>query len=242
MKTRGAAELDILAAVRAMSRAGNAEEIVQTFSKAIEPLGVTGVFIGHIVDYEQVRHGNPMRIATWPTELMKARLENRAIIHDPIISYALQTSRPFRWSTAIQYANRYGRKIVDATSEYGLKDGVLFPIIGVESTRGAVSIGGEKLTLGDDDMMPISLLANHCYIELERSLGPFPFEIKSTLTSLETDVLHYAAKGKTAWETSQILHLTEDSVKASIKRARAKLGAVTTAHAVACAMRQNLLI
>lgn len=225
-----------------MQSAESADEIVQHFSRAVETVGATGVFIGHIVDYETLKRGKPMRVATWPTELLQARIESRAVLHDPVIAYALKTNRPFRWDQAIDHANRYGRKITNRARDYGLKDGMMFPIFDVDSTRGAVSIGGEKLTLTPADVMPLSLLASHCYTALERIVGPFPFEISANLTAMETDVLHFAAAGKTAWETSQILHLTEDAVKASIKRARRKLGAVTTGQAIAVAMRKNLIV
>ncbi len=242
MTKSDADEIDVLGAVRKMSAAQSADEIVQIFANSISPLGVTGVLIGHIVDYETLKNGQPMRLGTWPTELMRARIENRAVIHDPVIAYALRTSRPFRWETAYQHASRYGLKIANLAEDYGLKDGIMFPIISVEATRGGVSIGGAKLAVQSEQIMPLSLLANHCYVALERMLGPFRFEIKASLSALETDVLHYAACGKSAWETSQILHMTEGAVKASIKRARHKLGAVNTPQAVASAMRQNLLV
>ncbi len=64
---------------------------------------------------------------------------------------------------------------------------------------------------------------------------------KSALTNRETDCLTWAAEGKTAWETSVILGISEASVVFHIENAKKKLRASTTTQAVAIAIKNNFL-
>ncbi|TIV05145.1 MAG: helix-turn-helix transcriptional regulator, partial [Mesorhizobium sp.] len=61
------------------------------------------------------------------------------------------------------------------------------------------------------------------------------------LTDREKEVLLWAAAGKTSSETSQILGLTERTVKWHSTRAREAFGVVTTTQAVVEAVRRRLI-
>lgn len=61
------------------------------------------------------------------------------------------------------------------------------------------------------------------------------------LTAAERDVLQHAADGRTVPETAVLLTKGEATVKSQLLRARLKLGALNTTHAVAIAMRDGLI-
>ncbi len=67
-------------------------------------------------------------------------------------------------------------------------------------------------------------------------------EIAATLSAREKDCLRWRATGKSDWEISQILAISERTVKFHLESARAKLGATNTLHAVAKAMNRGLVI
>jgi DNA-binding CsgD family transcriptional regulator len=56
---------------------------------------------------------------------------------------------------------------------------------------------------------------------------------KGTLSPRELEVLTWAAKGKTYWETAQILGIAYASVHSHINRLKLKLNAANLSHAVA---------
>ena len=62
-----------------------------------------------------------------------------------------------------------------------------------------------------------------------------------SLTRRERDCLLWVAEGKTTWEIGQILRISENTVLYHIKNAQEKLGAVIRIHAVAKALRLELL-
>ncbi|OPY05610.1 MAG: Transcriptional activator protein LuxR [Syntrophorhabdus sp. PtaB.Bin184] len=61
------------------------------------------------------------------------------------------------------------------------------------------------------------------------------------LTQRETEVLKWAREGKSRWETSVILKVSEETVKFHMENALQKLKAVNRAQAVAIAMEHDLL-
>ena len=61
------------------------------------------------------------------------------------------------------------------------------------------------------------------------------------LTQRELSVLKIASDGRTADEIAKALDLGMETVRSHLKKARTKLGARNSAHAVAEAMRQSLI-
>jgi DNA-binding CsgD family transcriptional regulator len=64
---------------------------------------------------------------------------------------------------------------------------------------------------------------------------------RARLTQRELSVLKIASEGRTADEIARALGLGMETVRSHLKKARTKLGARNSAHAVAEAMRQLLI-
>jgi LuxR family quorum sensing-dependent transcriptional regulator len=61
------------------------------------------------------------------------------------------------------------------------------------------------------------------------------------ITPREKEVIKWVADGKTAWEISTILHLSEHTIRNHIENARRKFDATNTAHLIAAAFRNQLI-
>ena len=61
------------------------------------------------------------------------------------------------------------------------------------------------------------------------------------LTQRERDCMAYVVLGKTDWEISTILSLSQTTVRFHVDNARRKLGAATRAQAAACFVLWGLL-
>jgi LuxR family transcriptional regulator, quorum-sensing system regulator BjaR1 len=61
------------------------------------------------------------------------------------------------------------------------------------------------------------------------------------LTPRETEILGWAARGRTAGEIGAILGITKRTVEAHLASAAAKLGALNRVHAVAMAMKLQII-
>jgi LuxR family quorum sensing-dependent transcriptional regulator len=64
---------------------------------------------------------------------------------------------------------------------------------------------------------------------------------KHSLTAREVEVLTWVARGKSAWEVGEILHIAKRTVDEHVQTAVRKLGAVNRTHAVALAMRDRII-
>ncbi|MCL3882677.1 helix-turn-helix transcriptional regulator [Marivita sp. GX14005] len=62
-----------------------------------------------------------------------------------------------------------------------------------------------------------------------------------SLSRREAEVLLWAAHGKSAWETAQLLGLREATVKFYVRKACVRLGVKNKTHAVAIALTHNLI-
>ncbi len=61
------------------------------------------------------------------------------------------------------------------------------------------------------------------------------------LTPRERECLNWAAHGKSEWEISQILGISEHTSEKHLLNAKTKLGAANRVHAVAEAIRRGLI-
>lgn len=66
-------------------------------------------------------------------------------------------------------------------------------------------------------------------------------EQQMLLSARELDCLKWTAEGKTAWEASVILGITERTVRFHLNTAREKLRCTTTVQAVAKAIKENMI-
>ncbi len=61
------------------------------------------------------------------------------------------------------------------------------------------------------------------------------------MTPREREVLAWVARGKSAWEIGEILDITKRTVDEHVQTAVRKLGAINRAHAVALAIRDDVI-
>jgi DNA-binding CsgD family transcriptional regulator len=85
----------------------------------------------------------------------------------------------------------------------------------------------------------LSIILPHFHEALRR-LGAVP-KTGSPLTAKETEVLKWAKHGKSTWDISTILGISERTVKFHIGNILQKLDATTRTHAVAIALEQGLV-
>jgi DNA-binding CsgD family transcriptional regulator len=93
-----------------------------------------------------------------------------------------------------------------------------------------------------DHIRDFMVLAYYFHSWALNAEGPEQNHIEAKLSVREKDCLRWRATGKSDWEISQILAISERTVKFHLESSRAKLGATNTLHAVAKAMSRGLII
>jgi LuxR family quorum sensing-dependent transcriptional regulator len=233
----GAAVLD---AIRSIQATEAADETLGVLSSFVEAYGFERIFLGQLVNPANVPLKDILYLSDWPEELKEHRRRQMAILHDPIAICALRSKRPFSWAEAREHASRAGKIVVDMVHDYGITDGMMFPMHALESVSGGVSLGGSsRLELSPTQIRELEIVCQTVYYHLEEMLGPFPYQKLAELTRRETECVQFAAAGKSNWEIAKILGIKEDTVKKTLRRAGDKLETVNRAHLVASAIAKN---
>jgi LuxR family transcriptional regulator, quorum-sensing system regulator CviR len=85
----------------------------------------------------------------------------------------------------------------------------------------------------------LALVVPHLHVALRGVARASPDS--TPLTERETEILRWVAQGKTTWAISEILSISERTVKFHVGNAVRKLDATTRTHAVAVALERKLI-
>jgi DNA-binding CsgD family transcriptional regulator len=107
---------------------------------------------------------------------------------------------------------------------------------------GVFSMVPSARVVADDDALrrQLRILGSYFHEHILRLHG-HQSEQQILLSARELDCLKWTAEGKTAWEASVILGITERTVRFHLNAAREKLQCTTTTQAVAKAVRDNMI-
>jgi LuxR family transcriptional regulator, quorum-sensing system regulator CviR len=164
---------------------------------------------------------------------------------DPTKRVMLREARCFRWSDAFRAATADGpQRYIRRAREHGIDDGVT--VSSRRESSGAIvflAFLGAELAVARRHAAMLGYLAPFLHEAMYAAAGPAADrdQVIGALTEREAEALRWATAGKTNWEISMILSISERTVKFHVQNAMAKLGASSRAHAVAIAMRRELI-
>lgn len=224
--------LEALEFVTRTRRYQSLRELNDAFTRLVSSFGFPSfIFAGLPRPGEHVR---PLVISNhWPPAWTDRYHEQEYFSDDPVSRWSLTKRRPFLWREAQRREwTKRSDLIAGEAWEHGLADGIAYPLS--DRQGGAVISLASDYSFRADDYAQASLFLacsyfRHAAEELTgRSGAPQP-----VLTPREIEVAHWAAAGKTAWETSEILAIAETTVRAHLASLREKLDVATTTQAVA---------
>lgn len=128
----------------------------------------------------------------------------------------------------------------DALGEARIGEALCATSYGPGGAISSVHLGFDRRAFDERDAMEIQF-AGLLLTERMLSLSAPPGEEPPSLTRRERDSLALVADGKTDWEISVILNLSEATARFHVDNARRKLGAVSRAQAVAMLVNQRLI-
>lgn len=151
---------------------------------------------------------------------------------------------PFEWKDA-PYDHEHdvaAHTVMTRARDFRFFQGFCIPIHYDDST-GAVSIAGERPYLDAETKSALHLMSVFTQSRLRALTRPAPVLPGRRLTEIEAEVLRWAARGKTAWETGQILGISERNVRWHLEETQRKLmtNNKTATVAVAIVNREILI-
>lgn len=170
----------------------------------------------------------------WPEDWMEHYLERDYVRRDPVAITGASCTNPFTWRDAARRAGDIGpiaTRIMGEAADAGLKDGFCVPVVVRNSRTGCISLAGERSGARREvlDALTILSVAFSSRLQLlwERQ------QDSAGLTSRERDVLQWVSKGKSSWDISRILSISESTVNKHTNNAMRKLASVSRSQAAA---------
>lgn len=176
-----------------------------------------------------------------PRQWVERYAERNYYPDDPVVLESLRTIVPFRWSDATrsQQVSAIGREVMDEAAECGLHDGLTVPVLGHGGEFALLSVCSKE-TLKDLDnpladlVHTVHVMSIYFHVAVQEHLAASkPPRRDAELRPREIECLLWTARGKTAWEISMILKVSERTVNFHLGNAMRKLGVYNKTHAVA---------
>ena len=194
----------------------------------------------------QFSQSRVVMVRGYPEEWLSHYFENAFYENDPVIKHCSQSLVPVEWHEIDLSNNSAAKRVMDEAVEFGLKTGVSMPVHSPLGEFGILSltVNSHELTAREITQAAIpymQLMAVYLHESLHRILALSTNNIKPMLTAREQECLRLAADGKTYWEISQLINLSERTVNFHLNNLMTKLDVTNRQHAIAKSILQQII-
>lgn len=179
-------------------------------------------------------------IELYPSQWMEHYMKENYIEVDSVLHYSLNNNLPIIWKDDVFAASK---KMREESKDAGLEFGVSFPIHSVTGENGIFSIATDQgKAINDEIFMLTSALLPYIHEKIkdvERHNRFYPNLPK--LSKRELEVLKWTAFGKTAFEVSMILNISERTIVFHLSNIMKKFNCSNKGQAVAFALTHKLV-
>lgn len=218
------------------------QEVVDEFAKSFSLFGFENFVITGLPNLKE-RFDQLVILQKWPMGWFDIYTKEDYVRVDPIIRFCRNTVQPFEWSEAPYDPEKEPRaaEVMNRASDFRMRDGFCLPIHGINGYEACFSMSGTNLDLSPRTKPALHLMTMYAYERARQLLAPVPHRTAEVLTPREREALMWAAAGKSAADTGEILGITERTVTAHIVSACQKLDAANKTQAVARAIQYKII-
>ena len=201
-------------------------DLATALSEMTRRMGFRHFALTHHVDVDAA---HPMiRLHTYPDRWVEYFDRNRLSLSDPVHRVSQRRNTVFRWSqlSGLIQLTPADHELLELARGHGLVDGFTVPANVAGEAHGSCSFA-----VGPDTEMPdeamLAQLAGLFAFEGARRIWLArngPGKPQPRLTDRQRDCLIWAARGKTDWEISRILGISQETVVQHLKQARDRYG------------------
>jgi LuxR family quorum sensing-dependent transcriptional regulator len=215
--------------------AGTKEALLAETMKAVEIFEIEGVIVADLPG--PAESFDPIVLMSgWSLDWVNRYTGHQYVHFDPVAKALQHRCAPYLWS---EVCNRRlepeERMVMGEAAEHGLASGISVPIYDVNGKHSCVSFSGHHLNIDEERRGALQLIGFYAHHRL-RELGQ---RSRRCLSERERECLTWAAKGKTGWETSRILDISEETAREYVLSAARKLGTQNKVQTVAEAIRRG---
>lgn len=171
--------------------------------------------------------------------------ESRFAEIDPVVMVAMRAEEAFSWSadTFSLDATHEQRVFLQIAREFGVSAGTSVPLIGGLGRTSLFTLASPGRREGCRMNCPVlaAMIATLVDVHAKRCRHDEPPVHQVRLTTREKSCLNWVSKGYKDSDTAKLLGTTERTVEFHLRNARRKLMAENRTHAVALAIRQEII-
>jgi len=230
--------------IERMEQAPDTRGVERCLMDLAELFGFTTVFGGVVPGHDATRDEIPSRILVqrMPIEWATRYNDHGYVFRDPIVSHLQSARAPFSWEEAYAASsNATDVKLIRGEAcDFGLRAGHVVPVPTLDGSLATISFGGDTPEMSADAKDALTFAAAYAVGRLLH-VPRRAVDIEVRMTPRETDVLLWAAEGKSDWDIATILGISRPTVLKHVRSARDKLDAMNRTHAVVKAIRGRLI-
>lgn len=231
--------LEIIYACSKCTVLENTHEIINKIHKILDfDKSVYG--LASVNKYGVVQHYETINFS-YPLEWLDLYREKKFVEKDPIVIENFLTFGLQYW------AETYEKYVLDTefivmSHDFNLCNGYTWGTLNHSGTEGCLlSLAGE-MKKNPRDIYVLTSLSPHLHTAFSNIL--YPRKDKKTLLELsarEKEVIGWVSQGKSNWDISMLLNISERTVKFHMDSIMKKLDAVNRSHAVAIALTSGVI-
>jgi LuxR family transcriptional regulator, activator of conjugal transfer of Ti plasmids len=186
----------------------------------------------------------PVILTTYPDHWVARYLTRDYQWRDPVMAQAQTAILPFRWSSLAPTPRQ--RVVMEEARAAGLVSGLCVPVHGAAGETAVLCFASSQDTPVFDALMArheadLHVMGLYFHAAVAEALAKRPPDAPVRLTMREREILQWVAQGKTTWDISAIVAISERTVIFHIENLKRKLGVTSRSHAVAKAIRLGLI-
>ena len=232
--------------IEGLRAARTESEIIEQLKAGAGSLGYEHFFMTGLPTRADEHLRTYAMVSGWPDEWL-ARYTDLGYVHlDPVIRKIRESTDPFMWDEAPYEADDAGAKrVMGESPSFGLVSGMTVPIHTIRGLHAGVCFSATAKTRWDGKARgALHLLAVYAHGRasaiIEESGGRGAKRLPR-LSLREIESLKWSSAGKSLWDISVILAVSEHTVSEYLQNAARKLDAVNRVQAVAEAMRLGFI-
>jgi LuxR family quorum sensing-dependent transcriptional regulator len=227
-----------LDAIELIGRAASLSDVCNAVSDLVGSFGYNHICFLASSAYREQSFDNKVVLKLWPKAWAEQYAFSNFYSFDPVAPRIRQQPESFTWAE-VSTTSKIATSIMEiATTDYGLKHGLCIPVHGMNGYQAGASLAGREVETTQEARAAIELATMFAFNRLTIIKSREPSR-PMVLTRREREVMKWVAAGKTAWATSAILKISEDTVNKMASTAMQKLNVHTRAQAVAECIRRG---
>jgi len=185
-------------------------------------------------------------LSTYNEDYMVTYLRDYSPTQDPAFDVGFRRLLPLDWNE-VRHQDTDVEHMHEVAETYGIgRQGISFPIRdpGFGDAMFSVNFSCEDRHWDEIRTRLVNgfhLFAHYFHLRMRDVIAARPVTSEFDLSPREREVLRWAADGKTAWETAQLLGVSERAIRLYTENVMNKLRAKTKTQAVAIAVKNGIL-